>query len=193
MSRRLGSGAGGPEWVPARAVDVGAHVGAMVVDGPLDERGLREAAARDEPAGVPTAGQRVDTAMALTSHRFAFDFESRYRRPAALFGINERTTDIIVTEERMTARFGPWRISTSLDNVRTVRITGPYRFLKTAGPAHLGITDRGLTFATNSRCGVELQFRHPITGIDPFGLLKHPNLTLTAADCNGLARLLSAR
>lgn len=46
LSWRLGSGAGGPEWMLAGAVDVGAHVGARVVDGPLDGRGLREVVVR---------------------------------------------------------------------------------------------------------------------------------------------------
>ena len=71
-------------------------------------------------------------------------------------------------------------------------LTGPYRFVKTAGPARLGITDRGLTFATNSRAGVCLEFAEPITGIDPLGKIKHPNFTLTPSDCAGLAAALRA-
>lgn len=62
-------------------------------------------------------------------------------------------------------------------------ITGPYRFVKTAGPAHLSLTDRGLTFATNGDRGVCLAMVEPVRGIDLFGLLPHPNLTLTVADC----------
>ena len=59
-------------------------------------------------------------------------------------------------------------------------------FVKTAGPAHLSLADRGLTFATNGDRGVCLIMREPVSGIDPFGLLRHPNLTVTVADCDGL-------
>jgi hypothetical protein len=87
---------------------------------------------------------------------------------------------------RLTARFGPWQVQTALDNIADVSITGPYSFIKTAGPAHLSLADRGLTFATNGDRGVCLAMVGPIRGIDPFGLLRHPNLTLTVADCDGL-------
>ena len=50
---------------------------------------------------------------------------------------------------RLIARFGPWQVQTALDNIADVSITGPYTFVKTAGPAHLSLADRGLTFATN--------------------------------------------
>lgn len=59
------------------------------------------------------------------------------------------------------ARFGPWRVSTPLANVTDVAVTGPYASWKTAGPARLAITDRGLTFATNGNRGVLISFRAP--------------------------------
>ncbi len=127
----------------------------------------------------------------MTVRTFAFGFEDRYRTPARLFGVTPDTTGIEVDERELRAHFGPWRVATPLGNISGVAITGPYAFLKTAGPAHLGVTDRGLTFATNSRAGVELTFARPITGIDwGLGLIRHPNLTLTPGDVTGLARLL---
>ncbi|WP_082683085.1 hypothetical protein [Mycobacterium sp. GA-1285] len=89
---------------------------------------------------------------------------------------------------RLTARFGPWQIQTALTNIADASITGPYTFVKTAGPAHLSLADRGLTFATNGDRGVCLAMVEPIRGIDPFGLLQHPNLTLTVDDCDALLR-----
>ena len=88
---------------------------------------------------------------------------------------------------QLLARFGPWQAQTALDNIVDVAITGPYMFLKTAGSAHLSLADKGLTFATNGDRGVCLTMREPIPSIDPFGLLRHPNLTVTVADCEGLA------
>lgn len=123
---------------------------------------------------------------------FPFRFERRYARASRLFGVTEARTGIVVADGRLRVRFGPWHVDTPLANITSVSLTGPYRFAKTAGPARLGITDRGLTFATNSRAGVCLEFAEPITGIDPLGKIRHPNLTLTPADCEGLAAALRA-
>jgi hypothetical protein len=84
-------------------------------------------------------------------------------------------------------------VQTPLANVVAVEVTGPYGFLKTAGPAHLGITDRGLTFATNGDRGVLMTFREPVPGIEPTGWLRHPELTVTVADVDGLVSLLRER
>lgn len=122
---------------------------------------------------------------------FRFRFDPRYAVAARLFGVTDRRSLVRVTEADFSARFGPWAVRTPLANVRSVSVTGPYRFLKTAGPAHLSLADRGLTFATNGDRGVCLEFVEPITGIDPFGVLHHPNLTVTVADTAGLADLLA--
>ena len=69
-------------------------------------------------------------------------------------------------------------------------MTGPYRFVKTAGPARLAITDRGLTFATNGDRGVLVSFHRGVRGLDPLGLIRHPELTVTVADVDKLASAL---
>ncbi|MEO6700742.1 MAG: hypothetical protein ABI140_14255 [Jatrophihabitantaceae bacterium] len=128
--------------------------------------------------------------MAPSEQHFAFRFAPSYRLAALPYGITEHTTSITVTADELRVRFGLWRVCTPLANIGLLRITGPYAYLKTAGPARLGFTDRGLTFATNGDRGVCLEFDEPITGMDPLGLIRHPNLTLTPADCVGLARVL---
>ena len=70
-------------------------------------------------------------------------------------------------------------------------MTGPYRFAKTAGPARLAITDRGLTFATNGERGVRVSFTTPVRGLDPLGMIRHPELTVTVADVDRLATPLA--
>ena len=78
-------------------------------------------------------------------------------------------------------------------NISAVETTGPYAFLKTAGPARLAITDRGLTFATNGDRGVLISFHSPVRGLDPMGVLRHPELTVTVEHIDGLAELLRSR
>jgi hypothetical protein len=121
---------------------------------------------------------------------YRFAFEPSYRLVALPFGITDRTARVVLTDSEIDARFGPWRVRTPFTNLAGVELTGPYGFLKTAGPAHLSLADRGLTFATNGRQGVCMRFRDPVPGIDPTGRIRHPGLTVTVADCAGLRRAL---
>jgi hypothetical protein len=125
--------------------------------------------------------------------RFEFCFTTPYQLAGLPFGVRPSTCDVRVGAGRLIARFGPWQVQTALDNIADVSLTGPYTFIKTAGPAHLSLADRGLTFATNGDRGLCLAMVEPIRGIDPFGLLRHPNLTLTVADCDGLADAVQDR
>jgi hypothetical protein len=124
---------------------------------------------------------------------FTFRFADAYRRPARLFGIGPETAWVQVDDTSLLARFGRWQVSTPLANISAVAVTGPYAFLKTAGPARLAITDRGLTFASNGQRGVLISFHTPVRGLDPLGVLRHPELTVTVADVDRLVKLLRSR
>lgn len=114
--------------------------------------------------------------------RFDFAFTRAYRVAGAPFGVTPRTAWAEIDDDRLSVHFGPWRLRTSLDNIADATITGAFAFIKTAGPAHLSLADRGVTFATNGERAVCLQFHDPVTAIDPIGLIPHPNATLTPAD-----------
>ena len=122
--------------------------------------------------------------------RFPFRFTRAFRIASSPFGVTPGNSMITVDQRQLEVRFGPWRVSTPRSNIRAVSITGPYLFVKTAGPARLTFHDRGLTFASNNDRGVFIEFHEPIPGIEPSGRLRHPNLTVTPADCDGLAALL---
>lgn len=124
--------------------------------------------------------------------RFEFRFDPAYRIAALPFGITPERAWVQVDDEHLMANYGPWRLHTSLANVRNVAITGPYRFYRTAGPARLGVTDGGLTFASNGDEGVLMSFRRRVPAIDPLGLIRHPELTVTVADVGGLVSALAA-
>jgi len=124
--------------------------------------------------------------------RFDFDFDPRYERVARRFGITPENAWVEVGDGLLRARYGRWRLCTGLNNVSAVAITGPYRFLKTAGPARLGVTDLGLTFASNGRRGVLISFHRRVPGIEPIGLLRHGELTATVKKPEALAELLRA-
>lgn len=122
--------------------------------------------------------------------RFGFAFARSYRASGRAFGITPGTAWVDVGDRALEVRFGPWRLSTPLANITDAAVTGPYAFWKTAGPARLAITDRGLTFATNGKSGVLISFRTPVRGLEPLGVIRHPELTVTVAEVDRLAKLL---
>ena len=126
------------------------------------------------------------------STRFPFRFDQTYRRLARLFGVTPERAWVELSEGELEARYGRWRVRTRTSNIADAEVTGPYAFLKTAGPARLGITDRGLTFASNGDRGVCITFHSPVPGIDRSGRIRHPELTVTVRDVDGLIEALAA-
>ena len=121
---------------------------------------------------------------------FPFRFDPAYRRLARVFGVTPERSWVELRDGQLEARYGPWLVRTPIANVAGVAVTGPYRFLKTAGPARLAVTDRGLTFASNGDLGACISFHTPVTGIDRRGRIRHPELTVTVDDVDGLVSAL---
>ena len=122
--------------------------------------------------------------------RFPFRFDHTYRRLARPFGVSPERAWVDLDDEELEARYGPWRVRTSVRNIAAVEVTGPYALLKTAGPARLAISDRGLTFASNGERGVRITFHAPVRGM--LGRIRHPELTVTVLDVDGLVDALRA-
>jgi len=122
---------------------------------------------------------------------FEFAFDQLYRPVALAFGVTPGRASVDIDDGRLVARFGFWTLMTDVANVAGTEITGPYRTLTTIGPAHLSLVDRGLTFATNPRRGLCIRFHEPVSGLEPTGRLRHPGLTVTVADVEGLAAVLA--
>lgn len=123
---------------------------------------------------------------------FDFSFETAYKVAGLPFGVTPSTTRVDVAEGELRVAFGPWRLVTPVTNIASTQITGPYSFTKTAGPAHLSFSDRGVTFATTGRNGVCVRFHQPVRAIDPFGAIRHPGATITVADPAGLCTAIEA-
>src|SRR4051812_43330404 len=92
---------------------------------------------------------RRGKSTAVTEQIFPFRFDMRYRVLAFATGVAPTTARVRLDESQLEVRFGPWTLRTAVPNIADVSITGPYSFVKTAGPAHLSFSDRGVTFATN--------------------------------------------
>jgi hypothetical protein len=126
--------------------------------------------------------------MALTT--FPFRFHPVFRAVALPLGIRSDTARVEVADEHLSVVFGRWRLRTPLDNVEGVRVTGPFAWPKVIGPPHLSFADRGLTFATNPHEGVCIDLSTPEPGLDPWGILRHPGVTVTVEDTAGLVEML---
>ncbi|MET0911353.1 MAG: hypothetical protein ABWZ99_17950 [Ilumatobacteraceae bacterium] len=118
----------------------------------------------------------------LAPATFAFAFEDRMKPWSRLFRVTPTNSSVTLTDYGLEVRFGRWRLTTPWFNIVSAGTTGPYTMWKVAGPAHLTPSDRGITFATTTRRGVCLDFRDPVRAIDPFGLIHHPNATITVED-----------
>jgi hypothetical protein len=124
---------------------------------------------------------------------FHFRFDLVHRLAGAPFFVSPRTASVVIDRPRgmLVARFGPWRVETALVNIAYATSTGPYQPVKTIGPPHLSLSDRGLTFATNDREGLCIRFHEPVRGLDPLGIVRHPAITVTVDDVNGLRSALT--
>lgn len=136
---------------------------------------------------------RTDLTPTVTRKQFRFEFARSYRVPAWAFGIHDATALVTVTDTGFHARFGPWQVTTPLANIASTEFTGPFAYPKTAGPAHLTFSNRGLTFASTGRQGLLLRFHEPVRGLDPWGRLRHPDLTVTVQDPAALAAAVAGR
>lgn len=114
--------------------------------------------------------------------RHLFAFTRAHRLAAVPFGVSPSTAWVEVGDDLVRVRFGPWRLETDRVNVAGVERTGGYSFVKTAGPAHLSLADRGITFATNGDAGVCLRFVEPVAVRFPVGRLRCPAATVTVVD-----------
>ncbi|MHB1430955.1 MAG: hypothetical protein ACYCVZ_02400 [Streptosporangiaceae bacterium] len=141
--------------------------------------------------GLPEPGTSTRRAVATGSGQFEMAFERPFRLPLAALGVTPATAHVTVAADLLVACFGPWTCRTTPANVRAVCVTGPYRAYRAIGP-RLSLADHGLTFGTTARRGVCLLFRESVPGIDPFGLILHPGLTLTVADPERFATTVRA-
>ncbi len=124
--------------------------------------------------------------------RFDFKFAGLYLPMLAAVGVTPATAHVVLTDDRMVARFGPWLCTSPYPNIVDVCETGPYTAVKAIG-ARLSMTDRGLTFGTTTEGGVCITFETPVRGLDPLGVLRHPGLTVTVDDRAGLMTMLRER
>jgi hypothetical protein len=155
------------------------------------------------PGTTPPAPEVIETIVELVevefeavaepvppaTHRFRFD--TAFALAALPFGITSGRAEVEVRDGTLHARFGPWEVHTPVDNIAAVHRTGPFSLPRVIGPPRVSMADRGLTFASTTDGGLCIEFHHPVPGVLPVGVVRHPALTVTVEDPDALARDLA--
>ena len=121
---------------------------------------------------------------------FDFAFTTSYAAAARPFGITRRSSSVELGPQWLYVRYGPWRLLTPRTNIASAEVTGGFSFAKTAGPPHLSLTDRGVSFTSNGDRALCLRFHEPVPAIDPTATITHPGATISVADPEALAAAL---
>jgi hypothetical protein len=137
---------------------------------------------QDKPTGPPPTP--------TLSARFDFAREDALAAASRVVGVTDDNAFVEIEEDELHVSFGPWQLRTALDNVTGAETTGPYKWWKVAGPPHVSLADRGITFATSTQGGVCIHFREAVAAALPVGLVTHPSATVTVADAADLAATL---
>ncbi len=120
-----------------------------------------------------------------------FSFAPKYQPLLALGGFRPDNSWVRTDDEGFHAKFGHLTVDTPWSNVKDVRITRDYTAVKAIGPRG-SFKDRGATFGTNTRAGVCVCFHDGVTALAG-PLLRHPGLTVTVADVEGLEAEVRSR
>lgn len=170
-----------------------------------EHEGLGPVPADNQPGHHPPVEQDKPSLTRLKAANrearvFHFAFEPLLIPLAAAVGVREQSAWVELTpgddvegkDDQVTIHFGPWSMAFPRLDVLAAEVTGPYRFHRVAGPPHLSLKDRGVTFATTRAEGLCVRLREPRKALDPLGLLRHPSATVTVADPEGLREALLA-
>jgi hypothetical protein len=158
---------------------------------PANAPGHHPDAEQDKPRRRPPRPRRgrADAGPSGDRQRFEFAFAGPAGALATAFTVGGRAF-VDIEDGALTVRYGPWCLATPLTNVSSASVTGPYRLWKVAGPPHISLRDRGITFGTSTDRGVCIRFHHAVHAVEPIGLLRHPGVTVTVQDPEALVAAL---
>jgi hypothetical protein len=121
--------------------------------------------------------------------RFPIRLDRRFRWYLAIFGARESTAFVDVGAERLDARFGWAKLSTTISNIERWSIEGPWSSLTALGVRRGNSSGGDITFGGSAHGGVRIDLRDPVK----FFVFRPPAYYLTVDDLEGLAAALAAR
>ncbi|MDW3212572.1 MAG: hypothetical protein R8G01_01130 [Ilumatobacteraceae bacterium] len=120
----------------------------------------------------------------MTEQFFPYDLDRRWAPMFAVLGLGDDDGVYVGDDGSFRATFGRVGITTTLDNVHHTDVTGPHRWYTAVG-LRLSFADDGITFGTNHRRGLCIEFVDPVPKV--IGFKRHSALWVSVADPEGLA------
>jgi hypothetical protein len=142
---------------------------------------------QEHPALAPHEEPEPEPDGRPLARRFPMRLGTLSRPVLLLFGVLEGNAYVDLDGE-LDAHFGFFRMRTTLDNIDSWRIEGPWPWITAIG-VRRGIRDGVISFGGNHKGGVRLNFRQPVK----WGFLSVPALYVTVGDLDGFAAALSGR
>ncbi len=119
---------------------------------------------------------------------FPYRFDKRWKPLFAALGVKE-SDGVTVTDTELIADYGRFQVRTPLINVKSTEVTGPHRWYTAVG-LRLSFTDDSVTFGTNHKLGLSIEFHEHVPKV--VGFKDHSILWVSVADPEGLASALTS-
>ena len=123
----------------------------------------------------------------MSDQFFPYELDRRWTPMFVLLGLDDDDGVYVGDDGSLRATFGWVSIDTTVDNVHHTQVTGPHRWYTAVG-LRLSFADDGITFGTNHRRGLCIEFVERIPKV--IGPRRHSALWVSVADPEGLAEAI---
>lgn len=114
---------------------------------------------------------------------FPYRFDNRWKPLFAVLGV-EASDGVTITDSELIATYGRFKVRTPLSNILSSEVTGPHRWYTAVG-LRLSFVDDSITFGTNNKLGLNINFKEKIPRV--IGRKAHSMLWVSVADPQALA------
>ncbi len=146
--------------------------------------GTKQAKRKAAASGQPSCDSTLGHPVAL---HFPYRFDNRWRPLFATLGV-KKTDGVTVTDTELIATYGRFQVKTPLSNIQATEVTGPHRWYTAVG-LRLSFTDDSITFGTNHKKGLSIEFKQKIPKVA--GFKDHSLLWVSVADPERLAAAIA--
>lgn len=121
---------------------------------------------------------------------FPYAFDNRWKPLFSLHRLDADDGVALTGDGMLLATFGRSKVETPITNIHHTLVTGDHRWYTAVG-LRLSGKDSGITFGTNHKAGLCIEFIDRIPRV--LGARKHAALWVSVADPQGLADAISRR
>lgn len=121
---------------------------------------------------------------AVKTMHFPYRFDRRWRVLFWALGVSKNDGVSIYDNGDLVATFGRFKVTTKKNNIRRSFVTGPHRWYTAVG-LRLSLTEDSITFGTNHKKGLSIEFVQKVRPV--IGFRRHSTLWVSVADPEGLA------